>query len=157
MDATDTTSDVIPSPLEARAQELCETTRGAGAWEKKGCKREHWRTLAQLEVVLGPEEFARLRGKGRAAETMLLRHIEQERSRAAPTLPSDFPQRVAAARAECEDALNGQAVSLIAAIDHLERQRLANEQRSNFLAAVGRPARRLSWWQRFKFWLEKQF
>jgi hypothetical protein len=75
----DSTTQVIyeASAIEARAQELCNASRGAGAWERKGCKRAHWRTLALLEVELGPEDFARLRGKGRSGESMLLRHLQR--------------------------------------------------------------------------------
>ena len=32
--------------LEALARLLCETRRGAGAYDRKGCKRAHWRKLA---------------------------------------------------------------------------------------------------------------
>lgn len=32
--------------LEALARQLCETRRGAGAYDRKGCKRAHWRNLA---------------------------------------------------------------------------------------------------------------
>lgn len=31
---------------EAMARELCESRRGAGAYDHKGCKRAHWRKLA---------------------------------------------------------------------------------------------------------------
>lgn len=33
--------------LEALARQLCETRRGAGAYDRKGCKRAHWRRLVK--------------------------------------------------------------------------------------------------------------
>jgi hypothetical protein len=32
--------------LEAMARELCESRRGKGAYDRKYCKRAHWRKLA---------------------------------------------------------------------------------------------------------------
>lgn len=155
MDATDTTRDLLPLELDNRAREICEAARGAGAFDRKHAKKDHWRALARLEHLLGPEDFAKLRGNGRGAERMLLRHVEQERSRAVATLPSDFPERVTAARAECEDALNGQAVSLIAAIDNLKYQKALNSSLSVVTFTSGPLP--LSRWQRLKQWLEARF
>lgn len=36
--------------LERRARELCTARRGASAWNRKGCKRNHWRKLAAVEI-----------------------------------------------------------------------------------------------------------
>jgi hypothetical protein len=32
--------------LEALARQICEGRRGEGAYDRKGCKRAHWRELA---------------------------------------------------------------------------------------------------------------
>ena len=31
--------------LEALARQLCEARRGVGAYDRKGCKRAHWRRV----------------------------------------------------------------------------------------------------------------
>lgn len=36
--------------LERRARELCTARRGVFAWNRKGCKRNHWRKLASAEI-----------------------------------------------------------------------------------------------------------
>jgi hypothetical protein len=39
--------------LEAMARELCESRRGAGAYDRKYCKRAHWRKRAaeRYEII----------------------------------------------------------------------------------------------------------
>jgi hypothetical protein len=36
--------------LERIAHDLCTARRGASAWNRKGCKRNHWRKLAAVEI-----------------------------------------------------------------------------------------------------------
>ena len=37
--------------LEHVARNLCESKRGAGAWNKPKCHRNHWRKLAAVEIT----------------------------------------------------------------------------------------------------------
>lgn len=48
--------------LERLARDLCEKSRGPGAWDRKGCKRLHWRTRALPLATLASEP----QGIGRA-------------------------------------------------------------------------------------------
>lgn len=53
--------------LEALARQLCEGRRGVGAYDRKGCKRAHWRKTAQrlhANVVANPVVAALWRACG---------------------------------------------------------------------------------------------
>lgn len=53
--------------LEALARQLCEARRGAGAYDRKGCKRAYWRKLAQSyrkEIAAHPITTALYRACG---------------------------------------------------------------------------------------------
>jgi hypothetical protein len=43
-------TDPTTAELERIAQQLCESKRGAGAWDKPRCKRNHWRVRARSYI-----------------------------------------------------------------------------------------------------------
>lgn len=46
--------------LEALARQICEGRRGAGAYDRKGCKRTHWRNLAiAMDKIVDAQPIAR--------------------------------------------------------------------------------------------------
>ena len=47
--------------LERLAREMCESVRGAGAWDRPKCHRNHWRTraLPLAELASEPQGIGR--------------------------------------------------------------------------------------------------
>jgi hypothetical protein len=43
-------TDPTTAELERIARQLCEASRGAGAWDKPRCKRNHWRKRARSYI-----------------------------------------------------------------------------------------------------------
>jgi hypothetical protein len=41
---------ITHTTLERIARQLCEASRGAGAWDKPRCKRNHWRKRARTYI-----------------------------------------------------------------------------------------------------------
>jgi hypothetical protein len=48
-------TDPTTAELERIARQLCESKRGAGAWDKPRCKRNHWRKRALPMAQLAAE------------------------------------------------------------------------------------------------------